>query len=39
MSETNQFIGQQDSRILKGLQSYGKLVGLFLLAGELVNLK
>jgi len=39
MSETNQFIGQQDSQILKGLQSYRELVGPFLLASEFVNLK
>jgi hypothetical protein len=39
MSETNQFIGQQDTMILKGLESYGELVGSFLLAREFVNLK
>ena len=39
MSETNQFNGQQDTLILKGLLSYGELVVPFLLAGEFVNLK
>ena len=39
MAETNQFIGQQDTLILKGLQSHGELVMPFLLASEFVNLK
>jgi hypothetical protein len=39
MSKTSQFIGQQDTLILKGLQSHGELVGPFLLTSEFVNLK
>jgi len=39
MSETNQFIGQQDTLILKGIRSYAELVGPFLVAREFVSLK